>query len=71
MKKIGFIGLGTMGAHFAANLIKAGAEITVHDIRRDNADTHLSAGAKWADTPRELAAASEVIMTSLPGPTEV
>ena len=71
MKKIGFIGLGTMGAHFATNLIKAGAEITVHDIRRDNADTHLSAGAKWADTPRELAAGSELIMTSLPGPTEV
>ena len=71
MKKIGFIGLGTMGAHFATNLIKAGTEITVHDIRRDSADSHLSAGAKWADTPRELAAASEVIMTSLPGPTEV
>jgi len=66
MKKIGFIGLGTMGTHFATNLIKAGAEITVHDIRRDNADTHLSAGAKWADTPRELAAGSELIMTSLP-----
>ena len=28
MKKIGFIGLGTMGAHFATNLIKAGTEIT-------------------------------------------
>ena len=71
MKKIGFIGLGTMGAHFASNLIKAGTEITVHDIQRDSADAHLSAGAKWADTPRELAAASEVILTSLPGPTEV
>ena len=71
MKKIGFIGLGTMGAHFATNLIKAGTEITVHDIRRDSAGAHLSAGAKWADTPRELAAVSEVIMTSLPGPAEV
>ena len=71
MKKIGFIGLGTMGSHFATNLIKAGTEITVHDIQRDSADTHLSAGAQWADTPRELAAASDVIMTSLPGPAEV
>ena len=67
MKKIGFIGLGTMGTHFATTLSKAGTEITVHDIRRDNADTHLAVGAKWADTPRELAVASEVIMTSLPG----
>ena len=71
MKKIGFIGLGSMGTHFATNLIKAGTEVIVHDIRRDSASAHLSAGAKWADTPRELAAASEVIMTSLPGPAEV
>ena len=60
MKKIGFIGLGTMGTHFATNLITAGSEITVHDIRRDSADAHLLAGAKWADTPRELAAVSAV-----------
>ena len=48
MKKIGFIGLGTMGTHFATNLIKAGREIIIHDIRRDSATAHLSAGAKWA-----------------------
>jgi 3-hydroxyisobutyrate dehydrogenase len=71
MTKIGFIGLGTMGASFATNLIKAGWEVTVHDIHRQVAEPHLAAGASWAGTPRELAAASDVIMTSLPGPPEV
>jgi 3-hydroxyisobutyrate dehydrogenase-like beta-hydroxyacid dehydrogenase len=71
MTKIGFIGLGTMGASFATNLIKGGWEVTVHDIHRQVAEPHLSAGAKWAATPRELAATSDVILTSLPGPPEV
>ena len=68
MTKIGFIGLGTMGASFATNIIKAGFEVTVHDLHRQVAEPHLKAGATWAETPRELAAASDVIRTSLPGP---
>ena len=71
MTKIGFIGLGTMGASFASNLIKAGFEVTVNDLHRQVAEPHLAAGAKWADTPRELAAVSDVILTSLPGPREI
>ena len=71
MTKIGFIGLGTMGASFATNLIKAGMDVTVSDLHRQVAEPHLKAGAKWAETPRELAAASDVILTSLPGPREV
>ena len=68
---IGFIGLGTMGSSFANNLIKAGMNVTVHDIHRRVAEPHLAAGADWAATPRELARASDVILTSLPGPSEV
>jgi 3-hydroxyisobutyrate dehydrogenase len=71
MTKIGFIGLGTMGGSFATNLVKAGYHVTVHDLHRQVAERHLAAGAKWADTPRELAAASDVVLTSLPGPPEV
>ncbi|MBT3535855.1 MAG: NAD(P)-dependent oxidoreductase [Rhodospirillaceae bacterium] len=71
MSRIGFIGLGTMGASFATNIIKAGFDVTVHDIHRQVAEPHLNAGAKWADTPRELAAVSDVVLTSLPGPPEV
>ena len=69
--KIGFIGLGTMGRHMASNLIKAGHALVVNDVRREAAAPHLQAGARWADTPRELAQASEVVFTSLPGPPEV
>jgi 3-hydroxyisobutyrate dehydrogenase len=69
--KVGFIGLGTMGASMAANLQKAGYELVVHDIRRAAAERHLAAGAVWADTPKALAEQCEVIFTSLPGPPEV
>jgi 3-hydroxyisobutyrate dehydrogenase-like beta-hydroxyacid dehydrogenase len=69
--KIGFIGLGTMGGPMALNLIKAGHDVTVHDISKDAAKSQLAAGADWADTPADLGKASEVVFTSLPGPVEV
>lgn len=69
--KIGFIGLGTMGHSMASNLIKAGYELVVNDVRREAAAPHLAAGAKWADTPRQVAEPSEIVFTSLPGPAEV
>ncbi|TMQ22870.1 MAG: NAD(P)-dependent oxidoreductase [Candidatus Rokuibacteriota bacterium] len=69
--KIGFIGLGTMGRHMAANLQKAGHELVVHDVRKDAAEPHVKNGARWADTPRAVAEAVDVVFTSLPGPAEV
>ena len=69
--RIGFIGLGNMGSGMAANLLKGGVELTVHDLRRGAAAPLLEEGARWADTPRELAAQSDIVFTSLPGPREV
>src|SRR5260370_28041457 len=69
--QVGFIGLGTMGAHMARNLQKAGTKVVVHEARRAAAEPHLAAGAVWADTPRQVAEATEVVFTSLPGPPEV
>jgi 3-hydroxyisobutyrate dehydrogenase len=69
--QLGFIGLGTMGASLASNLQKAGHTLVVHDVRRAAAEPHLTAGATWAATPREVAAGADVIFTSLPGPPEV
>jgi 3-hydroxyisobutyrate dehydrogenase-like beta-hydroxyacid dehydrogenase len=43
----------------------------VYDLRRAAAEKHIAAGATWADSPRAVAAASEVVFTSLPGPPEV
>jgi 3-hydroxyisobutyrate dehydrogenase len=69
--KIGFIGLGMMGSGMAANLQKAGYELVVHDLRRAAAEPYLAKGAVWAQDPRSVALASEVVFTSLPGPPEV
>jgi 3-hydroxyisobutyrate dehydrogenase len=60
-----------MGASMALNLQAGEHEVAVNDLRRDAAAPHLKAGATWADGPREIAAHSEVIFTSLPGPREV
>ena len=69
--KIGFIGLGTMGASIAMNAIKGGHDLVVYDSNAEAARPHLVAGAEWADGPRAVAAQTEVIFTSLPGPAEV
>jgi 3-hydroxyisobutyrate dehydrogenase len=69
--RIGFIGLGNMGGPMALNLIKAGHTLTVHDIRRAVAESHLAGGASWADTPADAAKDAELVLTSLPGPKEV
>ena len=69
--RIGFIGLGNMGGPMALNLMKAGHSLVVNDIRRAMAEPHLAGGARWADTPAEVARMSELVLTSLPGPKEV
>jgi 3-hydroxyisobutyrate dehydrogenase-like beta-hydroxyacid dehydrogenase len=69
--KVGFIGLGTMGQHMARHLQAAGYELVVHDLRPEAAASHMDAGAVWADSPAEVAAAVEVVFTSLPGPIEM
>ena len=69
--KVGFIGLGTMGASIALNAIKGQNSLVVHDINREAANPHLEIGAEWASSPKEVAAQSDVVFTSLPGPNEV
>lgn len=71
MTTIGFIGLGTMGAAMAANIRKAGHSLVVHDLRREAAEALLAAGAVWAESPKDVAARSDVVFLSLPGPPEV
>ena len=61
MAQIAFIGLGNMGAPMAANLVKAGHELVVHDERKDAAEPFLTNRAVWAETPKELAALVDII----------
>lgn len=63
--KIGFIGLGNMGAAIAHNLIKAGHTLTVYNRTRSRAEPFESLGARIADAPGEAAAGAEVLVTML------
>ena len=68
---VGFVGLGTMGAHMAASLQKGGYRLVVHDLRKEAAARHLRDGATWADTPMAVAREADVIFSSLPEPADV
>jgi len=69
--KIGFIGTGNIGAPIAGQLLRAGHQLLVHDIRRSAAEPLLASGAEWCDTPATLAAQCEIVATCLPGPKEM
>jgi len=69
--KIGFIGVGNIGAPIAGQLLAAGHALAVHDKRREAANALLEAGAAWSPSPAALAAECEVVATCLPGPAEM
>ena len=66
--KIGFIGLGNVGGKLAGSVLRNGHELMVRDLDRDAAQSFLDAGASWADSPKEMAEACEVVITCLPSP---
>ena len=68
---IGFIGIGKMGSRMVQNLLKAGHNLTVHDLNKDAVRVFLEQGVKWADTPRAVSESCPVVITMLPGPPEV
>lgn len=68
---VGFIGLGHMGEPSAFNLLNKGVELIVHDRRPEAAAKLVAAGASWADSIAEVAAAAETVVTCVPGPPEV
>lgn len=62
-KKIGFIGLGTMGMVLTRRLMAAGYELTVWNRTEETGQPLVREGATWAKSPKEVAAASEVVFT--------
>lgn len=70
-KRIGFIGLGTMGRPMAANLLKAGHALTVYDLAPEPVAALAGAGAATASSPRQAAAGAEVVVTMLPASRHV
>ncbi len=62
-EKIGFIGLGAMGSPMSQNLIKKGYALTVCDLIAERVETLKKMGAQTADTPKEVAEKSDVVIT--------
>lgn len=71
MERIGFIGLGAMGKPMAENLLRAGYPLNVLTRTRTKIEDLLAAGAIWQDTPRQIGAASDVVITMLPDTPDV
>jgi 2-hydroxy-3-oxopropionate reductase len=70
-EKVGFVGLGIMGAAMAKNLLGAGHRLVVHNRTREKAEALGALGAEVADSPGEVAQKSGVVITMLPGPPDV
>ena len=66
MQTIGFIGLGKMGGNMAARYLAAGHVVYGETRNRKGAQWLIDQGLRWVDTPREVAEAAGIIMTSLP-----
>jgi len=70
-KKIGFIGLGIMGKPMARNLLKAGYAVTVTNRSRPAMEELHRAGAHLGPSPKDVAAAAEIVITMLPNSPDV
>jgi len=69
--RIGWIGTGVMGSSMCGQLIEAGVSATVFNRTRQKAETLLAAGAQWADSPKAVAEAADVIFAIVGYPADV
>ena len=68
---IGWIGTGVMGASMAGHLQKAGYDISVFNRSRERAEALLNNGAKWCNSPAEVAASADIVFTIVGLPADV
>jgi 3-hydroxyisobutyrate dehydrogenase len=71
MSRVGFVGVGRLGRHLAASLVRAGFDVAVHDRDEAAAGPLLADGATWADTPARAASGAKAVITCLPSPEVV
>lgn len=69
--RVGFIGVGHLGQHLAASVLRAGFPLVVYDLHQEAAASLIAVGATWAGSPRDVAAASDTVITCLPSPAAV
>ena len=68
---IGFIGVGKMGVHMAGHVLDADYTLYLTDLNKEAAEPLLEKGAEWKDTPKQIAALCQVVLSCLPGPPGV
>lgn len=66
--KIGFIGLGNVGAKLAGSLQRNGHDVVVRDLDREAAQPFLDNGAAWGESPAAMAEICDAVITCLPSP---
>lgn len=66
--RYGYIGLGNLGGHLAASLVRNGFDVVVHDANPALGERHVKAGAQWANAPAALAREVDCVLTCLPSP---
>ena len=69
--RIGWIGTGVMGASMCGHLLRAGFAATAFNRTRAKAKPLLAAGAAWAESPKVVAAATDVVFTMVGYPADV
>jgi 3-hydroxyisobutyrate dehydrogenase len=70
-KIIGWIGTGLMGNPMVKHLLKAGYTVNVHNRSKEKAFDLIDLGCSWFDTPAELAATADIIVTIIGSPKDV
>ncbi|MEG0312457.1 MAG: NAD(P)-dependent oxidoreductase, partial [Carnobacterium sp.] len=70
-QKIGFIGVGVMGASIVKHLLKDGYEVNVYNRTKSKADEVVSLGAIWQDTPKAVTIESDIVFTIVGYPKDV
>lgn len=71
MERVGFVGIGTMGTHMAAHVVRAGWSTLVYDVAPAGVAQVVGAGARQADSLAEVAQGSDVVITMLPSSPNV
>ena len=67
--RVGFIGLGNVGSKLAGSLLRNGFDLVVRDLDRPAGAALEAGGAGWADSPAEMAAEADMVITCLPSPS--
>lgn len=69
--RVGWIGTGVMGAAMCGHVLARGYAVTVHSRTRAKAEPLLARGAVWADSPAEVAARSDALLSIVGFPADV